>query len=164
LADADGNINATRITRKTAVSQPQVSGRVNSLTNATFKMNALAVDYSNAILSKFGSAGIQSGDFVEVKGDLTSPITLLADAIEKKSPDFKDGQIEIEGFIDTLFYAGQSISGFAMITPFGLQSVDLTTSTEFSGGQLEQVKAGTRVEVGGTVLNNIVQVKKLVFF
>lgn len=162
LADADGNIKATRITLKTTGHQAEVSGRVSSLTSATFKINALVVDYSKALLSKFGPAGIQPGDIVEVTGDLTSPTTLLADAIEKKSSDFKDNKsIEIEGFIDNLSYAGQSISGFAIITPFGLQRVELNASTIFSGGQL--ITVGARVEVEGTIQNNIIQAKKVEF-
>jgi len=164
LLDVDGNIRATRIARKTVSLTPQVSGRVSSLTGATFNINALTVDFSSAILSKFGSGGIQPGDFVEVKGDLTSPIALLVDTIEKKIPDFKDGPIEIEGFIDSLLYAGQSISGFAMITPFGLQGIELFPSTVFSGGQLDQVKAGTRVKVEGVILNNMMWAMKLVLF
>ncbi|HLA27808.1 MAG TPA: DUF5666 domain-containing protein [Syntrophales bacterium] len=163
LTDAGGNIKATRITRKTDIIRPEVSGRVSSLPSNAFNINTLTVDYSNAIFDRFGPLGIQPGDFVEIKGNLTSLTILQADIIEKKSPDFKDGNIEIEGFIDSLFYAGQSISGFAIITPFGLQRVELTNSTEFSGGQLDKLKAGARVEVEGTILNNIMQAKKIAF-
>lgn len=160
LADADGNIIATRINLKTTGGQSKVSGRVSSLTNATFKVNALAVDYSKAMLRKFGPAGIQPGDIVDIIGNLTSPSTLLADVIEKKSSDFKDNNsIKFEGFIDSLYYAGQSVTGFTLITQFGLQRVELDASTIFSGGQ--SIKAGARVQVEGTILSNIIQAKKI---
>jgi hypothetical protein len=160
LADADGNIIATRISLKTTGRQPEVNGRVSSLTSTTFKINALAVDYSKAMLRNFGPAGIQPGDIVNVTGNFTSPTTLLADVIEKKSSDFKDNNnIEVEGFIDSLYYAGQSISGFAIITQFGLQKVELNASTIFLDGKL--IKVGARIQVKGIIQNNIIQAKKL---
>jgi hypothetical protein len=164
LVDADGNINATRITRKTAILQDEVIGRVHKLTSATFKINGLTVDYSKAILREFGPEGIQSRDLVDVKGDLTSPTTLLANTIDKISPNFKDNDsIKIEGFIDSLYYADESISGFAINTQFGLYRFELNASTSFSGGQLDKIKVGTRVKVEGTIRSNFIQANKLQF-
>lgn len=160
LADADGNIIATRITLKTAGRQSAVSGRVSSLASTTFKINALAVDYSKSMLRKFGPGGIQPGDIVDVTGNLTSPTTLLADVIEKKSSDLKDNNgIKLEGFIDSLYYTGQSISGFTIITQFGLQRVELDASTIFSGGKF--IKSGDRVQVEGIIQYNVILAKKL---
>jgi hypothetical protein len=160
LADADGNVMATRITLKTTGRQPAVSGRVSSLTTTTFKLNSLTVDYSKATLSKVGAAGLQAGDMVNVTGNLTSSTALLADVVEKKSPDYQNNSnARCQGFIVTLYYTGQSVSGFAIITPLGLQRVELDTSTIYSGGNL--VKVGVKVQVEGTIQNNIIQAKKV---
>jgi hypothetical protein len=160
LADADGNIIATRIALKNTSRQTEVNGRVSALTDSTFKINALTVDYSKATLSKFGPSGIQSGDIAEVTGSLISPTILLADTIEKESSNFKeDNNIKCEGFIDGLYYTGPSISGFAIITQFGLQKVELNASTMFSAGNL--IQKGNRVQVEGTFKNNLIQARKL---
>jgi hypothetical protein len=162
LTDTDGNIKATRIAWQNADFPSEVSGRISSLTNTTFQINTLSVDYSNAMLSKFGSLGIQPGDYVAVRGHLTSPTTLLADLLEKKSPGFRNNDsMSIDGLIDRLFYSGKSISGFAINTQFGLQSVELNASTIFSTGQLNKIKVGARVKVLGTIGNNIIQAKQL---
>jgi len=158
LADANGNLLATRITLKPPVRQAMVGGRISSLTATTFKINALTVDYSTATLNNVGSTGIQTGDIVAVTGSLTSSATLLADIVERKSPNYKNNNsARCQGFIETLYYSGQSVSGFAMITPLGLQRIDLDASTTFSGGST--VKVGARVQVEGTVNNNIIQAR-----
>ncbi|MCK9364224.1 MAG: DUF5666 domain-containing protein [Syntrophales bacterium] len=160
LADADGKIIATRISLKPIGRQFEVSGRISAPTAATFKINALTVDYSMAMLVKFGHGGIQAGDIVDVKGHLASSTVLLADVIEKKSPELSENStISCEGFIDTLYYADQAISGFTIITQFGLQRVGLDGATIFTDGQL--IKAGVRVKVDGTIKNNIIQAGKV---
>ncbi|MBN1662066.1 MAG: hypothetical protein JW943_00545 [Deltaproteobacteria bacterium] len=160
LTDAEGNIAATRITLKTTGSRAGVVGRVGCMTGTTFKINALTVDYSNAILSQFGSAGIQQGDVVDVTGYLASPSTLIAETIEKKNAGFKDNSdVEFEGFIDRIYYMDQSISGFSLILPFGLETVELDASTVIAGGK--PIRAGARVQVKGTIQNNMIQAKWL---
>jgi hypothetical protein len=160
LADANGNVMATRITLKTTGRQSKVSGRVTNTTAATFNINTLSVDYSKATLSNIGPAGIQAGDMVNVTGNLTSSSTLLADIVEKKIPDYQDNSsARCQGFIVTLYYTGQSVSGFAILTPFGLQRVNFDASTIFSGGNL--VNVGMKVQVEGTIQNNSIQAKKV---
>ena len=160
LADADGNIIATRISLQSILRQFEVSGRISSPTASTFKINALTVDYSKAMLVKFGPTGIQEGDIVDVKGGLASPTVLLADVIEKKSSGLSENStVSCEGFIDTLHYTDQSISGFTIITPFGLQRVGLDSATIFTDGLL--VKAGLRAKVKGTIKNGIIQAAKV---
>ena len=135
MADANGNVMATRITLNATGSKAQVSGRVSSLTATAFKISALTVDYSKAKLNQFSSAGIRAGDIVNVTGKLTSPTTLLADTVERMTFYCQDNYSTMfQGFIGTLYYTGQSISGFDIITPFGLQRVDLDASTMISGG------------------------------
>ena len=160
LADASGNVIATRITLKTTARQSVVCGRVSSLTATTFNINALTVDYSKATLRNVGSTGIKTGDTFTVTGSLTSSSTLLADVVEKKNLDYQNNNNTMfQGFIDALYYAGPSVSAFAMITPFGLQRVEVNASTTFLGGSL--VKVGARVQVEGTINNNIIQAKKV---
>lgn len=159
MADANGNVMATRITLNTPGSKSQVSGRVSGLTATTFKINALTVDYSKATLSQFSSVGIQAGDIVNVIGNLTSSTTLLADMVERMTFYCQNNYSTMsQGFIGALYYTGQSISGFAIITQFGLQRVDLDASTAVSGGTL---KVGVRVQVEGTVKDNIIQARKV---
>ena len=160
LADADGNVMATRIALKTSGTQSQVTGKVSGLSAAVFRINALTVDYSKAALNKFDPVGIQIGDIVDVTGNLTPSGTLLADVVERKSNNCADNSsTKFQGFIGTLDYSGQSVSGFVIITQFGLQRVALDASTVFSGGA--PVRVGARVQVEGTVKNNIIQARKV---
>jgi len=164
LADAGGIVKATRIARKTADRPAQLSGRVSGLTNAAFTINGLAVDFGGAIPANIGPAGIQTGDIVTVKGTLTAPTALRADLIERKSPDFADGAIAIEGVIDSPIFGSASISGLALVTPFGLLRVDMNAATVFSGGLPGAIQAGVRVAVEGTIQNSVIQASKRVFF
>jgi len=160
LADADGNIIATRISLQPILRRFEVSGRINAPTASTFKINGLTVDYGRAMLVKFGHAGIQAGDIVDAKGSLVSPTILLAEVIEKKSSELSENStLNCEGFIDALYYTNQSISGFTIITQFGLQMVGVDSSTIFADGLLS--KAGGRARVEGTIKNGIIQAGKV---
>jgi hypothetical protein len=159
MADATGNVMATRIALNTTGSKSQVSGRVSGPTTTTFRINALMVDYSKAKLNQFSSGRIQPGDIVNVTGNLTSSTTLLADMVERMTFYCQDNYSTMfQGFIGTLYYTGQSISGFDIITPFGLHRVELDASTAVSGGTL---KVGARVQVEGTVKDNIIQARRV---
>ncbi len=160
IADGNGNIMATRITLQPTGSLSRASGLVSSLTATTFKINDLTIDYSKATLNYFGSAGIQAGDVADVTGKLTSSTTLLAGLVERMTFSCKDNNsTRFQGFIGTLYYTGQSISGFAIITPFGLHRVEMDASTTVSGGT--QVTVGDRVQVEGAVKGSIIQAKKV---
>ena len=162
LIDAMGNIKATRIAKKTTTVQTVVSGQVRNLTGTTFNVNTLVVDYSNAILHNFSTLGIMTGDFVSAKGTMTSETTMQAVFLEKKAPNFKNNDsIRVQGVIDSLYYTETSVSGFAMNTPFGLQNVELSAGTKFSGGQRNNLNADTRVQVEGSVINNVIQARQI---
>lgn len=153
LTDAVGAIRATRMTRRAAGLPFEVNGRVSNLTSSTFMINNLTVDYS-----KPASVGIQLGDCVTVRGNLTSSTTLSANFIEKKSIGLMEsGSIEIEGLITNLAYSGMWSGGFAIYTPYGQQRVEFNASTGCSGGRLETMKPGIRVVVQGTIRNSAIQ-------
>lgn len=153
LTDADGTIRATRIAGRAAALPSEVSGRVSNLTSTTFRINDLTIDYG-----KLASAGIQPGDCVTVRGNLTSSATLLADFVEKKSIGTTDNDsIAVEGFITSLSYSGMWTGSFSIYTPYGRQKVEFDSATRCSGGRLDTMKAGARVMVQGTMRNSSLQ-------
>lgn len=164
LTNADGNIRATRITRKSMISQSEVCGKVKELTATQFKINTLTVAYSNATLLNFGSLGIQPEDSVIVRGALTSSTTMRAEVVDKRTPDFRNsGKTQIEGFVEALYYRAATISGFSINTQFGLQKVELGVGAQLVGGQTDQIASGARVRVEGTMNNHVIQASRLIF-
>lgn len=66
---ADGSISATRIERKSAGSEFEVTGHVSNLTATTFQINDLTVDFSAAQLDDFPAGSPENEQRVEVKGN-----------------------------------------------------------------------------------------------
>ncbi|MBU0482974.1 MAG: hypothetical protein KKB30_00470 [Proteobacteria bacterium] len=163
LQDIDGRIKATFLYLKTAGESSEVSGVVDNLNGSTFTINALNVDCSNAVLKDFAVIGIQNGEMVEAKGTFSQGI-LIADQVEKKSAEFSDNdELEIEGIIKTVLSDGQLVIGFIMITPTGSQQVQINSGTGYEGGNQDDLKIGSRIEVEGNIWNNIIQADKVEF-
>jgi Domain of unknown function (DUF5666) len=134
LVDANGEILATRIERKTGfvagVTEVEVRGTLSGLnTNArTFALGALTVNFSTATV--VGS--LSNGVFVQVRGTQTAPgsiVTATRVTVEDPTVGGAAGtEIEIEGFV----------TAFTSATVFSVngQAVTTTTQTVFENGTI----------------------------
>ncbi len=146
---ADGTIVATRIECKAIAGELEVTGVVSNHNAGamTFQINALVVDYSEAIeIADFPTAGvINNGDPVEAKGNgLGDADELLATRVEYKGGEYADNEgdhAEIEGFI----------TRFDLVTDFDVSGIPVTTngSTIYEGGVAGELGLNLKVEVEG---------------
>jgi hypothetical protein len=144
---ADGSVSATRIERKPAGTELEITGHINNLSGTTFKINDLTVDFSAATLDDFPTGLPENGQLVEVKGNnLGGAGELIATRVEFKGDDLDadDGdQIEIEGFI----------TRFVSATDFDVEGIPVTTneSTVFENGESGDLALNRKVEVEGLI-------------
>ncbi|MDH5212825.1 MAG: DUF5666 domain-containing protein [Gammaproteobacteria bacterium] len=146
---SDGSVVATRIEKKPVGTSFEVHGVVSNLdaANSRFSINALAVDYSAAVLDNFPGGQISNGDFVEAKGTaLDGSGALVASRVEFEGGVITGANgdyVEIEGFI-TRFVSAQDfdVSGVSVIT---------NGSTVFEGGVAADLGLNVKVEVDGTL-------------
>jgi len=94
--DGTGNILATRIETKNAAEDIEVKGLISNLTDTTFELGSLLVDYSSATEV---ASNMTDGLYVEVKtqaplsGDVATGFTLIASKVEIE----EDGSLDIDG-------------------------------------------------------------------
>ena len=147
FVDSRGNITATRVERKAPGGELEVTGIVSSLDGATsrFKINALVVDFSSAMVEDFPSGSVNDGDLVEVKGDnLLDSGELVATRLKFRGYDFVGAQgvrAEIEGFV----------TRFVSITDFDVSGFPVTTNNQtlFVNGNASDLGLNRKVEVEG---------------
>ncbi|MGH8315327.1 MAG: DUF5666 domain-containing protein, partial [Steroidobacterales bacterium] len=162
LVAADGHIAATRIERENGTTNFQVIGTVADLdgTAHTFKINALTVDYSTAMLNDFTSGAPADGDVVEVKGSVFDGATtkLTATRLEPADDETRDAdhgdEVEREGLI----------TRFVSATDFDVAGKPVTTnaSTTFEGGTAADLALNVRVEAEGSLdANNVLVADKI---
>lgn len=154
-SDNNGVIHATFIHKgsddRIAGRNVQVRGTVSGFDTGakTFSIGRKTVDY-NALGSI--PAGVADGSFVEAKGTLRASDNALVATLVKLE-DATGGQpsgsrAEVEGYVNRVVTPNAS---FEMIGPNGLQTVTWTTgTTTFTGGTGADIRAGVKVEVGGT--------------
>ena len=149
LVNSTGVIEATRIERKPAGGQLEVTGLVSTPSSGTsqFNINSLVVDFSSAMLLSFSSGSISEGDLVEVKADgLGGAGELIATQVELKSGQLDGDQndrLELEGFITRFLSATDfDVAGFPVITD---------EQTVFEGGAATALNLNIIVEVEGTL-------------
>ena len=142
---ADSSIAATRIERKSAGSEFEVTGQVSNLTTTTFQINDLIIDFSAAQLDDFPAGSPENEQRVEAKGNkLGDNDELLATRVEFKGDELDAGdgdQVEVEGFI----------TRFESATDFDVEGIPVTTndSTFFKNGESGDLALNTKVEVEG---------------
>lgn len=154
VRDANGLITATSITLKqtrfnSGESENELKGTISNfnLTNKTFTINNITVDYDTAVLEGFIALELKNGLFVEAKSD--SEIvgnTLVATKIELKNEFFNlagSSEAEIEGLV----------TGFTSSTDFDVNGLKVTTTstTRFKNGAPSDIALNSFVEVEGAV-------------
>jgi hypothetical protein len=148
--DADGVLHATRIERKGHDGQHEVAvkGMVQNLTQDTFRIGDLTVDYGHMMMMP---PMLRDGFLAEVKGTVDHTGTVLATEVTvKDDPSPVAGsppgtEVEIDGFI-TEFYRFMSDRELSV----DQQRVRTTDSTQFKGDGY-RLGRNVRVEVEGVV-------------
>ncbi len=152
LVMADGSIAATRIEKRAAAGDLEVSGVVSNLdaANHRFTLAALVVDYSAATLDDFPAGQIENGQAVEANGAalngggelVASRVEFKGETIEGEAGDFT----EVEGFV----------TRFASAQDFDVAGACVTTgaATVFEGGTAADLALDVKVEVEGQLDGN----------
>lgn len=153
LADANGNIVATRIEIKALQYQSgmeiEIKGTISNLDENLmfFNIGGLLVDYGVAQIEDAPGGVLADGLFVEVKSQ-QAPAggTLLASEVEVKSPltaslGGEGDKVEIEGFVTEVVSPTEfKVNGHPVRT---------TAATRFEGGASGNIQVNARVEVEG---------------
>ena len=154
--DANDDIVATFVENRGAainVNEYEVIGRVRNLNVGamTFNIDDLLVDYSAANLNDLSGGAPTSGQLVEVedanKAYVTNSLILSATKVEPQAP-FGGGavpgaRVEIENIVT------QVLSPVSFV--LGGLTVVTNMSTQFLFGTPDQIAAGVRLEVEGTI-------------
>ncbi|MDP2324168.1 MAG: DUF5666 domain-containing protein [Gammaproteobacteria bacterium] len=145
--DAVNAVRATRVERKPAGSKVEVHGPVTELdtVNQRFRINALLVDYSTAILEDFPGGQISPGDFVEVKGTMFVGGALLATKVEREVPGADDGDLDADREIEGLITRFVSPADFDVAG----RAVTTTSATTYENGSAADLGVNLKVEVEG---------------
>ena len=142
---ADGSIGATRIERKAAGGELELTGTVSNAGATTFEINGFVIDYSAAMLSNFPNGAPENGQRVEAKGNAIVNGELVATEVELKVRDFGDDgdEAEVEGYV----------TAFTSATNFEVEGVRITTNsqTTYENGTSGDLALNRKVEVEGEI-------------
>lgn len=152
FSNGDGNIYATRIElKKLAFSEGdeiEIKGKVSNLTDSTFQIGEMTVNYASATLEDFDT-NIANGDFVSVE----SHTALQGDIFVASEVEFKeesDGliegqenqEIEFEGIVSQLMLEAGTFD-------LNSQPIIINDVTEFEKGERSDLADGIKIRVDG---------------
>jgi hypothetical protein len=129
----------------------------------TFQIGLLTVNYAApAIISDMPAPNGSNWDtlLVEVKGTVFDSVTttLTATKVEPEGFQAADGnEVELEGFVTSLI--GGSGSGQFMIGTTTVQA----SNAQYLGGTIDEVAVGQKLEVEGSISNNVITATKVKF-
>ena len=138
--DGKGNIYATRIETKNSEEDIEVKGLISNLTDTTFELGNLRVDYSSATEV---ASNLADGLYVEVKtqdaliGDVTNGFTLIASKVEIEEDgdldvDGDEGEdLEVQGIVSNITQTSFDFNGTTVLF------ASLETDDDFNLGSLE---------------------------
>jgi hypothetical protein len=151
----EGNrLRATRLERKSRFqpgrSEVELTGRVRNLTQTTFRIGDVTIDFSNADLDDLDD-GLSEGRLVEVEGTLNAEGVILARDVEDEEEERRGGRFE-EG--ESLRLQG-SIGSFRSRGDFRLRGVPVDASSATLRPADLNLGNGSVVQVNGTWRNGI---------
>jgi hypothetical protein len=165
LVKGDGVIAASFIERKVSVGCSlgcEIKGIVNNHNHATttFQIGGLKVNYAAPAL--ISDMPVPSGSnwnnlFVEVKGVVfnSGTSTLIATQVEPEGFQAPNGnRVELEGFVTSVLGAGHFMLGTTEVQ---------AASALYLGGTIDEVAVGQKLEVEGTMSNNVITASKVKF-
>jgi len=160
-------IMASFIEKKTGVigcnSICEVKGKITSHTPPNlFQIGTLIVNYTTADITDMPNPNAVSwvGLFVEVKGSNYDANTgsLTATKVEREGFQAPNGnQVELEGYVTSLI--GGAGSGQFMIGTTTVQAMNAV----YVGGTIAEVAVGQKLEVEGSISNNVITATKVKF-
>lgn len=152
---ADNKIYATYI-EKTVSSTHEIKGVITAITPMiSFNIGNLLVNWTN-------TAGLSLGDFVKAEGMMNGDTVLNATSVSTltRNLEISDADdAEVEGLATTACTPATPPCTFML----GFITVQVNSSTEFEGGLLADIQPGTRLEVEGSLSNNVVIAEEIEF-
>ena len=165
LVKGDGVIAASFIERKAGGGCSlgcEIKGIVKNHDHATttFQIGGLTVNYAAPAL--IGDMPVPSGSnwntlFVEVKGTVfnSGTSTLIATKVEPEGFQAPNGnRVELEGFVTSVLGVGHFMLGSTEVQ---------AANALYLGGTIDEVAVGQKVEVEGTISNNVITASKVKF-
>jgi hypothetical protein len=155
-SSGDGSVWATRVELKQIAhadgDEIEVKGVISGLTDSTFYIGDMQIDYTNAVLDDDLSLGLSDGMLVEVQSELgIENSVLIASEIELKNVtgkkqhnyDDDDEKVEVEGLITAVTDSAHlEINGAPVV---------LDANTFFIHGDATTAVAGLKVKVVGVI-------------
>jgi len=142
-------INATfikKIGTYPAKTEIELKGTISNFSVNSFELAGAIVTTDGDTEIKVPGGSLSNGLFVEVKGDLTSLTTILAEEIELEEDDFKDGEdVSLQGVI----------SQFTDISDFIVSGQQVNASNASLSPASATLADGINVEVEGEIVNGV---------
>jgi len=140
----------------------EVKGKITSHTplQSSFQIGTLIVNYTTADITDMPNPNSVDwvGLLVEVKGSIYTAGTLTATKVEREGFQAPNGnQVELEGYVTSLI--GGAGSGQFMIGTTTVQA----TNALYLGGTIAEVAVGQKLEVEGSISNNVITATKVKF-
>ena len=164
---SDGTIAASFIERKAGAPTDcslgcEIKGFVtnhDTIAGATtFQIGGLTVNYAAPADISHMPTPIGSNWnnlFVEVKGTGLAGTTLTATKVEPEGFQASEGnEVELEGFVTSVSGAGQFTLGTTQVQ---------AANAVYLGGTIDEVAVGQKLEVEGTISNNVITASKVKF-
>lgn len=156
--DADDRVRATRVELKTAVSEYELTGVIDTITPTTFEVNDMIVNYGAATVDTQGDVPLRTGMLVDIKAT-AAPSGGVLTAVEVEEEGRLSGaapgdEAEIEGLITQVLST----------TRFVLDGLIVAhdASTRFERGSAAGLVVNARVEVEGRVdANGVLQAETI---
>ncbi len=147
FVNAAGAIVATRIASQTGANLFEVSGRISApdTNQRRFRINALTIEYTNAVLEGFAGASPSAGQNVFIKGSGSLQGGVLnATTVSLREP----GVTAATG--DTVDVTGL-VTRFVSTSDFEVSGQRVTTSatTQYSGGTAQGIAVDAQLDVQG---------------
>ena len=147
VLDADASIRATRVERKDAITEIELTGVITNFDPVaeTFQFGILTIDFSSALLESIPPGGLADGLLVEVEAE-EPPVddVLVAVGVEMRADlMFEDGDgAEIEGFVTKIVSTNEFLMNVT-------QRVLITGTTRFERGTRDDLVLNAEIEVEG---------------
>ncbi len=156
---SQNDIYATYVER-TGSAQHEIKGVITAIDN----VNLNNFNIRNLQINVTSTAGLSVGDFVKAEGIFDTASAQLnatsVNALNRNLPVSDADDAEIEGLVS-------SVCDNNMTAPcqfqLGFLTVQVTTNTDFDGGTLAGIQPGIRIEVEGSLNNNIIIAEEIEF-
>ena len=132
---------------------------VHEIIGVVTQVNGLTFNIGNLIVNWAGTANIQSGDLVDVKGVIN-----VSNELDASSVDVLNSFLEVDD-ADDAELEGLVTSSCGATAPcsfeIGLITVNVDDATEFEGGALTDIQPGLRIEVEGSLVNGVINAESI---